>query len=415
MPTSRATARTAVLALTVALLVAACEPLTVMRVNDVRTAAGRPTLPTSVVASDAARAHSQAMCAAGSATPSADPAEAYDQETSAGVVELVGSAVLDQSIPGGVDRDDAAGREIFDGWAGDPTLVDARWDSIGVGEVHCPDGRLYATAVLRDAPSMPASGRFSSPQYDVSLVQTVSAVQYGTAVNHAGQTVSLLLDLYVPPSTGSPRPLVLLFHGGGFVGGNRTDMAAIGREYARRGYVAASIGYRLDPRVAQGGLLVAATNAIDDGMESVRWLKANAATYGIDVTRIGALGVSAGGAITLGLSVADDPTPGGPLAAFSPTIDAAVSTGAHLTPGIGSPLLSFEADDPAVLMFHYELDDVTAVTDDYAFETCAEVRAAGSTCDFVTQPGSGHTTSVNAGGSNWTSRIGPFLWHHLDL
>jgi hypothetical protein len=67
------------------------------------------------------------------------------------------------------------------------------------------------------------------------------------------------------------------------------------------------------------------------------------------------------------------------------------------------------------MLFHYETDSVTGDSDEFAFLTCAGLRSAGSTCDFVVQPGVGHTVSVASTSANWTSRIGPFLWHHLDL
>ena len=95
----------------------------------------------------------------------------------------------------------------------------------------------------------------------------------------------------------------------------------------------------------QARWLLAARNAIDDGMESVRWLRSKAATYGFDDTRIAALGSSAGGAIALGIGATDDPTPTGPVAAWSPKIRAAVSTGAHLTPGLDLGLFTLEATD----------------------------------------------------------------------
>ena len=161
--------------------------------------------------------------------------------------------------------------------------------------------------------------------------------------------------------------------------------------------------------------MLKATNAIDDGIESVRWLRSNAATYSIDVGRIAGLGSSAGGAITLGMAIVDDPTPGGPLAGVSRNISAAVSTGAHLTPGIPTGAISFDATDAPVMMFHYETDTATDNADEYAFETCAAVRTAGNTCDFNVQAGWGHTVSVGSTGPYWTSEIGPFLWHHLDL
>ena len=52
-------------------------------------------------------------------------------------------------------------------------------------------------------------------------------------------------------------------------------------------------------------------DAIADAQESVRWLRAHATTYGIDPTRIAAVGDSAGGAIALGLAAAPERCHGG--------------------------------------------------------------------------------------------------------
>ena len=116
--------------------------------------------------------------------------------------------------------------------------------------------------------------------------------------------------------------------------------------------------------------------------------------------------------IALGLALAEDLTPPGPLAAYSPTIDAAISTGGHLTPGLA--VIPLTADDSPVMMFNHE-QDPSAGPAEYAFETCAAVRAAGSTCDFRVQPGSGHTSYIYGGTSFWPVDTGPFLWQHLRL
>jgi dienelactone hydrolase len=268
--------------------------------------------------------------------------------------------------------------------------------------------------------AMPASGRFVTSQYTDAQLTTVANQQYGTAENHAGVDVALKLDLYLPPAGGpANRPLVVLVHGGGFTSGDKANMASTAKGYARLGYVAASIGYRLDPganaATDQARWLNAALDAIDDGMEAVRWLRSKAATYGIDPTRIALVGSSAGGAIALGVGAANDPTPGGPLAAWSPKIRGAVSTGAHLTPGIDLGFTTIDATDAPALMFHYATDTVTGNTAAYARRTCTALVDAGSRCTFVEQAGSGHTVSLAASGSRWTTNIGPFLWDELDL
>lgn len=281
-------------------------------------------------------------------------------------------------------------------------------------------GVLVLGLLVPAGEAMPASGRFVTQQYTDAQLTTVADQVYGTAENYAGATVSLKLDLYLPPAGGpAQRPVVVLIHGGGFTEGDKSQMAGTARGYARLGFVAVSLGYRLDPganpSTDQARWLNAALDAIDDGMEAVRWLRSKAATYGIDPTRIGMVGSSAGGAIALGVGSADDPTPGGPLAAHSPKIRGAVSTGAHLTPGIDLGLITLQASDAPALMFHYATDTVTGNTAAYARKTCDGLVAAGSRCTFVQQSGSGHTVGLAASGSRWTDAIGPFLWDELDL
>jgi dienelactone hydrolase len=397
-------------------LLAACLPPTpriVTNVNTLRQSAGLPALVAAATLNQAAIGKASEMCTSG-VVPTPAPADRYDAETWAAVREFVGSAPLDPAITDPTARTNAAVDAVWAEWQTDPAFVDPRWDTMGNGQVSCANGVLTMATVLADTPTIPATGRFVSPQVPATDVTVVADQVYGTAPDHLGRTVSLALDLYLPPPGGPAlRPTVVLVHGGGFKSGSRANLATVATEYARRGYVAASISYRLRPNSTPEETLAAATDAVDDGMEAVRWLKANAATYGIDTTRIGMLGTSAGGAIALGVALASDPTPGGPLGAISPSVAGSVSTGASLTAGLGS--VGFEASDAPVLMHHYETDTATGDTSAYAFQTCSAVRASGNTCDFVTDAGAGHTTNIGPSGVWWTPEFGPFLWHHLRL
>ena len=83
-----------------------------------------------------------------------------------------------------------------------------------------------------------------------SAVTTTSDVTYGTAVNQQGATVTLKIDIYRP--TGdviTNRPAVIWIHGGGFSGGDKTSPEIVdeANTLAKKGYVSASISYRLNP------------------------------------------------------------------------------------------------------------------------------------------------------------------------
>lgn len=97
----------------------------------------------------------------------------------------------------------------------------------------------------------------------------------------------LKADVYRPLGEG-PFPGVLCVHGGAWISGNKSQMAAIARRLAQAGCVAVSINYRLAPKhkfPAQ----------IEDCRAALRWMRSNAPKQRIDRERLGAWGYSAGG------------------------------------------------------------------------------------------------------------------------
>jgi acetyl esterase/lipase len=103
--------------------------------------------------------------------------------------------------------------------------------------------------------------------------------RYGTREMH--------LDLFQPKGKG-PFPAVIVVHGGAWITGNHAMENPFAMELARRGYVAATVEYRLSNEAKYPA-------PIHDLKASVRWLRANAARYRIDPNRIAAVGASAGG------------------------------------------------------------------------------------------------------------------------
>ena len=117
----------------------------------------------------------------------------------------------------------------------------------------------------------------------------------GVAVTHdiTYRTVGdepLVLDAYVPTAKTTKRPVVLLVHGGGWRGGDKSNFTAEGNKLAQLGYVAFSVNYRLAPQHPYPA-------AVDDVLAAVRWVREpqQVKVYKLDPKRVGALGASAGG------------------------------------------------------------------------------------------------------------------------
>ena len=83
-----------------------------------------------------------------------------------------------------------------------------------------------------------------------------SDIVYGIAINYAGNPDTLRLDIYKPVSDNNlKRPMLVLVHGGAWVGGTKADgeVQSLAQLFAKRGYVVASINYRLGMHPSSGG------------------------------------------------------------------------------------------------------------------------------------------------------------------
>jgi arylsulfatase A len=119
------------------------------------------------------------------------------------------------------------------------------------------------------------------------LVQAGLDAKLGVTYARYGDRV-LKMDLYRPGQALGELPAVVCIHGGGWANGNRTGHGRVARALAARGYVAATISYRLSGEAPFPA-------AIHDCKAAVRFLRANAKEYGLDRENIGAIGLSAGG------------------------------------------------------------------------------------------------------------------------
>jgi acetyl esterase/lipase len=106
----------------------------------------------------------------------------------------------------------------------------------------------------------------------------------------------LQLNLARPKTGDGPFPAIVCIHGGGFRAGKRESYDGLIVRLAEQGYVAITVTYRLAPKYQFPA-------AVHDTKAAVRWVRANAAKYKIDPSRIGTTGGSAGGHLAQFLGV----------------------------------------------------------------------------------------------------------------
>lgn len=103
---------------------------------------------------------------------------------------------------------------------------------------------------------------------------------------------SLQIDMYIPRNIKKPAPLLVFIHGGGWKGGNRQDYKVYLVAFAKKGYITATVSYRL---LKDGPY----PDCVEDISDAVNWFFRNGEKYGYDPDRIALIGGSAGGHLAL--------------------------------------------------------------------------------------------------------------------
>ena len=109
--------------------------------------------------------------------------------------------------------------------------------------------------------------------------------------------VNLALDYAVddnapPAGSGGVRPIIVMIHGGAWLGGGRAGPGTriVMQRFAQKGLLVSSISYRLSSAAIFPAQL-------QDVWDSVKWLRENAPNLGADGGAVGAMGHSAWGAV----------------------------------------------------------------------------------------------------------------------
>lgn len=227
----------------------------------------------------------------------------------------------------------------------------------------------------------------------------------------------LLLDLHVPDGPG-PFPAAILVHGGGFDEGSKsTNVRPLFEPLTNAEYAWFSIDYRLAPEVQF-------PQAIEDVWSAVRWVKANAAAYHVDVSKIALIGESAGGFLVNYAGTHETPSTAvaavvdiyGPadyeklaeLRRDHPERFNMATINRHAANGGGIHFFGAEKLDQAGLAKLHEISPIAAVhhgmppflcihgtkDDQVAYEQstemCAAMHKVGATCELIAIEGGGH-------------------------
>jgi acetyl esterase/lipase len=227
------------------------------------------------------------------------------------------------------------------------------------------------------------------------------------------------LDLYLPAQAG-PIPLVVFVHAGGWHTLDKRDAAKHALFLLNHGYAVASINYRLSPEAVFPA-------QIEDCRSALRFLRAQAATFGIEPNHIGIWGASAGGHLValLGTSAAADfntmPAKAAEIGKVDPSIQvqcvidwygpadlthlvgpnalkkdnsAAKMLGATTVEDLmaraqwASPVTYVRSDNPPFLIEHGDADPTVPI--DQSRELAAALQKVGVEATLKEMPGSGH-------------------------
>jgi len=267
-----------------------------------------------------------------------------------------------------------------------------KWfNSVGLGSIVI--GCLTSSALL--AQNMSAVAMLAEVKSAVESARVVLDVPY-VDNGHARQR----LDLYIPKGAKEPVPVVLWVHGGGWSAGSKTRTPAVA--LLPRGYAVVSVGYRL----SQDAKFPA---QIDDCQAALKWVRDHAKDYGLNASRVGVWGASAGGHLgalmgttgnpddhtdvqavvdwfgpadfRTGYGSANQTNPIHQLLGASPTQDRAKASAA-------SPTAQVSKDDAPFLIFHGAKDLLVTLSQSQGLHQA--LKDAGVESELVVLDNAGH-------------------------
>ena len=236
------------------------------------------------------------------------------------------------------------------------------------------DELAVKTAILLGQIKLIDAGNVSTPDN----IEEILDIEYGLVGER-----KLHLDLYLPKGRTKATPAVIFIHGGAWKSGKRSDMKFYCVKFAEKGYITATVTYRLTGEAPFPA-------AVHDVKCAVRWLRINAVKYKVDPEHIIVSGNSAGGHLSMMIGYSNDPSLEGSggynsvssrvcavVNFYGPTdltTDFAKKQGVvedfmggktfDESPDVyklASPLFHLTKDDPPTLIFHGTIDNTVPI------------------------------------------------------
>jgi acetyl esterase/lipase len=266
------------------------------------------------------------------------------------------------------------------------------------------------------------------------LIMSVLTSCVGYIPSHSGEKVHrdivfartperhLKMDLYVPETKDKgPPPVVIWMYGGSWKFGWK-DIHVVLRDLSQHGFAVASIQYRFSkeaPFPAQ----------LQDARAAVAWLQQNGASYGVDGSRIGVSGESAGAHLAALLGVIDGPPDIRAVCALSPPANLVALYEKHAWTGNqtianllrarlpqnfdrardASPTFLVRGGAAPFLILHGKLDPIVPVQQSEELHATLQKHGVDSTLKVL--PYKAHWFSINR---TQLAEVAEFFHRHLD-
>lgn len=247
--------------------------------------------------------------------------------------------------------------------------------------------------------------------------------EYKDVVYKTIDSTNLKLDIYHSKDIKKDAPLIIFVHGGSWKKGDKHDYWRYLADFAKKGYVTATVQYRFIP-------IVTYTEMIQDVEDAVRWLKKNAGDYHIDKSKIATVGGSAGAHLVMMNAFTNPPSRVnqdsissnvqavvnfyGPTdltadyAKENPSVTALIGKSYVDAPSAykdASPMFAISKNVPPTLTFHGTLDEL--VPFEQADQLHAALQKAGATSYYHLLEGWPHTMDAAV-------KVNAFTQYHMD-